>query len=211
MTGTSLRGDTAWLMRFIPIIMMANPSRTDPTERFLSDLPNIFIATPMIARNGENVLGFMRVMISDSPSIAFSDNTHAVAVVPRLAPMISPAALLISMSPELTRPTDRTVIADEDCTTAVTTAPNTNAKKRFFVILPITFLSVPPVKDVSDSLSVSIPVRNSARPQSMVATINNISTDDIWFPFDKQTKRADSGSRSRRCGIYSEKTFFPSK
>ena len=133
----------------------------------------------MMARNGEKVLGFMSIMIKDSPSIAFSDSCHAVAVVPRSAPMIRPIAFPSSMIPELTRPTERTVMAEADCTAAVTSVPNMNAKNRFFVMDPITRFRVPSARDVSESLSISIPVRNRASHPNIVAIIIKISTDDM--------------------------------
>ena len=133
----------------------------------------------MMARNGAKELGLMRVISRDSPSRAFSESTHAVAVVPRLAPMSSPIACPSSMIFELTRPTERTVIADADCTAAVSPAPKRKAKKRFFVIVPITFSSRPPVSLEREPLMVSIPKRKSARPPSIDATTINISIDVI--------------------------------
>ena len=44
-------------------------------------------------------------------------------VVPTLAPMTTPTAWVRFMSPALTKPTKVTVVAEEDCTTAVTRAP----------------------------------------------------------------------------------------
>ena len=159
--------------------MTAKPSSAEPMVFFFSDRQNIVMATPTIARNGENEAGLMIVMINDSPSIAFSDKSQAVAVVPRLAPMTSPAALESSMIPELTRPTASTVIAEEDCTIAVRTVPNRNAKNRCFVIFPISRSRAPPVIAVRDSLIIFMPVRNNARPPSIEATILKISSADI--------------------------------
>ncbi len=167
----------------MPIIIMANPRSAEPVILVFSDLQNNRMATPMIARIGEKKDGLIIVRRSEPPSIAFKDSIHAVAVVPRLAPITSPAALPNSIIPELTSPTESTVIADDDCTIAVTTVPKQYAKKRFLVMPPITFLRAPPVSDVRDSLKVSIPVRNSASPPSIVVIIVNISIVVIYTPF----------------------------
>ena len=156
---------------------------------FFSDLQNMVIATPMIARNGENVLGLMSVIRKDCPSIAFRDRTHAVIVVPRLEPMIRLIALLSSIIPELTRPTERTVIAEEDCTIAVTSVPNRNAKNQLFVSFPIKRLSAPPVSIVRESLSLFIPARNSASPANIEVTIIKASTKVMSIEFLSEYNR----------------------
>jgi len=72
------------------IIIVPKPRSAEPMSRFFFDRTNIVIATPAIARKGEKKLGLMIVMIRDSPPIAFSDSSHAVAVVPRFAPINIP-------------------------------------------------------------------------------------------------------------------------
>ena len=52
-----------------------------------------------------------------------------VIVVPMLAPIIMPTVCLNCMIPELTRPTTITVVAEDDCMTAVIPAPNNTALK----------------------------------------------------------------------------------
>jgi hypothetical protein len=163
--------------------MMEKPSNTDPIFFFFSEWQNMVITTPMTARKGEKELGLMRVIRIDSPSRAFKDSTQAVAVVPRFAPMIKPMALASSIIPELTSPTDSTVIAEEDCTTAVTIVPKRKAKNRFFVTLPMKRFNAPPVIAVRESLKVFIPVKNNANPASIDVITVNISMKDIFISF----------------------------
>ena len=154
-----------------------------PMFFFVWDFENIVNPTPTIARNGENELGLTMVISSDWPSMAFSEITQAVAVVPRFAPMIRLAACFRPMIPEFTRPTERTVIADEDWTMAVSPAPNRNPMNALLVILPSTRSSRPPVIEDREPLSVFMPNRNSARPPSIDATTMKISTELILSPW----------------------------
>ena len=59
--------------------------------------------------------------------------------------MIRPMTLPGSITPALTRPTARTVTAEEDCTTEVKAVPNRKALKRFFVMKPVTLSNRLPV------------------------------------------------------------------
>ena len=65
-------------------------------------------------------------------------SSHAVTVVPIFAPMITPIACLSVISPEFTKPTTITVVADELCITAVTTSP----VKKPVIVLPVILPSV---------------------------------------------------------------------
>ena len=81
---------------------------------------------------------------------------QAVTVVPTLAPIIMPMAWLSCMTPELTKPTTMTVVAEELCMTAVTPRPRRNPLKgledsfsRRSLSLPPAFLSSPsPMADI---------------------------------------------------------------
>ncbi len=56
-----------------------------------------------------------------------------VTVVPMLAPMMMPTAWFNFMMPEFTNPTTMTVVAEEDCMTAVTPTPRSTAFSLFDV------------------------------------------------------------------------------
>ena len=157
-----------------------------------------------MARNGEKKLGLMSVMSRDCPPMAFSDRIHAVAVVPRFAPIIRPIALLNAIIPEFTRPTVRTVVAEADCTRAVMTAPKRNARNRFFVTFPIRRFREPPVIAARESLIAFMPARNSASPPSMeeisirisiVAITINLVHSVIRFPVPRSTARDEIKNR----------------
>ena len=60
----------------------------------------------------------------------------AVIVVPMLAPKITEIACGSPISPALTKPITITVVALEDCRTAVTSAPARAPIKGFFVRIP---------------------------------------------------------------------------
>jgi hypothetical protein len=68
--------------------------------------------------------GFKRFRINEPPSMELRLSIQAVAVVPRFAPMIRLADWASFMMPEFTRPTVRTVVAEEDCTIAVMIVAN---------------------------------------------------------------------------------------
>ena len=57
-SGTSASGSTAPLIADIPYISTTNPSRISPVIFFLSLLPDISRIIPIIARIGENDVGF---------------------------------------------------------------------------------------------------------------------------------------------------------
>ena len=60
--------------------------------------------------------------------------SQAVTVVPMLAPIITPMALVSAIKPAFTKLTSISVVAVEDCTRAVTTIPVSTHLKRFEVI-----------------------------------------------------------------------------
>ena len=68
-------------------------------------------------------LGFSRFIHTFPLSIPARLSSHAVTVVPTLAPMMTLMACRSVISPELTKPTTITVVADELWITAVTPRP----------------------------------------------------------------------------------------
>ena len=93
---------------------MPNPARMPPTLLRFSFFENIKRNTPITARTGAKEDGFKRFIIKLSPLIPVSERIQAVAVVPTLAPMITPIALESSIMPEFTKPTAITVTAEDD-------------------------------------------------------------------------------------------------
>ena len=65
-------------------------------------------------------------------------SSHEVAVVPMFAPMMTPMACFKVISPEFTKPTTMTVVADELWIMAVTTRP----VRKPVIVLPVILLSV---------------------------------------------------------------------
>ena len=91
-SGTSASGFTAELIASIPYIRIAKPTSIFPMSCFFSFLQSIIIITPIIARIGENDIGFNMFIKKLSPCIPVRLNSHDVAVVPILAPIIIPTA-----------------------------------------------------------------------------------------------------------------------
>ncbi len=131
-SGTSFNGATASDMVCMPNIRIAKPKRMPPTFFFLLSFTNRYRIIPTTASSGENEEGFSRRTKIESPCRPDKLSTHAVTVVPTLAPMIMPTACDSSIMPELTKPTTITVAAEEDCMIAVTAAPSRNPRKGVF-------------------------------------------------------------------------------
>ena len=72
----------------IPIISIAKPISIVPKSCFFAFLENIIIATPIIARIGENDVGLSKFIKKFPPSKPARLRIHAVAVVPMFAPII---------------------------------------------------------------------------------------------------------------------------
>ena len=68
---------------------------------------------PIRASIGVKEAGFKRLIQTLPLSIPARLSSHAVTVVPTLAPMITLMACRSVISPELTKPTTITVVADE--------------------------------------------------------------------------------------------------
>ena len=71
---------------------------------------------PAKASIGVKVAGLkrLRIVLAPLPVIPVVLRSHDVTEVPRLAPMITPVACLRVISPELTKPTTITVVAEDD-------------------------------------------------------------------------------------------------
>ena len=156
----------------MPIIMTEKPTTIVPTDLFFSPLANIRNTTPPIARKGVTEDGFRNSSQAEPPS-EFKLSSHAVAVVPRLAPIMTPTDCMTVMILELTRPTTITVVTD-DCTNTDKIVPKAHPAKRFAVILSMRPLSLPPASCVNVSLITFMPNMNSASPLSSPVINSNI-------------------------------------
>ena len=168
--GSLASGSTAELMVSMPNISTAKPSSTCAQSRCFSFFENRTMTTPTAASTGVKVLGFKSCTSRLSPSRLARLRIHDVAVVPMLAPMMTPTACDSRMMPEFTNPTTITVVAEEDWMTAVTSAPSSTP----FHLLEVSFSKIcssrPPLALLSAELMVSIPYKNSARPPTSVST-----------------------------------------
>ena len=82
---------------------------------------------------------------------------QAVIVVPMFAPIITPMAWARVSSPALTKPTTITVVALEDWTSAVTPSPESIPLNGLEVIVPRSFLILPPAAFCMPELIMFIP------------------------------------------------------
>ena len=100
---------------------------------------------------------------------------HAVSVVPMLAPKMMLMVWLNCMMPELTRPTSMTVVAEDDCTAMVMTAPRTMLIQGLAVIFrsissrrpPAIFSRLPDMTFMPKRKKVSPPMRVMTEKISM--------------------------------------------
>ncbi len=167
-SGISFKGLTAALIVFIPNIKMENPNKMPPVDFFRSDLPDINRMTPVIARTGEKVSGFNSIKKKLSLSSPERLRSQEVMVVPILAPMMMPTACSSRISPELTKPTTMTVVAEEDCMRAVVPAPSSTPFMGLSVILVRMASILPPEVFARPSPRRYMPYRKRARPPVMV-------------------------------------------
>ena len=140
----------------------------------LSPLVNINRIMPTNAKIAEKEVGFKSCITILSPSLSMPERLriHEVMVVPTFAPIIIPIACLSFIIPEFTKPTTITVVADEDCITAVTAAPSKKPLKVLLVIFSRVFSSLPPENFSRPSPIVFIPNKKSARPLRSCRTEN---------------------------------------
>ena len=153
--GSLASGSTAVLMVSMPNISTAKPSRICAQSFCLSFFENRMMTTPTAASTGVKVVGFRSCTSRLSPSRLARLRIHDVAVVPMLAPMMTPTI---------------TVVAEDDWMTAVTSAPSSTPFSLLEVSFSSIFSSLPPLALLSAELIVSIPYRNSARPPTSVST-----------------------------------------
>ena len=111
--GTLLSPETASDIVLIPNISVVKPKKIVPISFFLLDLPIIYIISPIRARIGVNESGFNILINQASPSMPLKLIIQDVTVVPTFAPKITLIACFKLISPELTKPTTITVVADE--------------------------------------------------------------------------------------------------
>ena len=132
-SGTSAKGFTAPDIVSIPNISTAKPIKIIPAFFSFSFLENIKNTTPSAANTGEKEEGFNRRTKKLLLSIPDKLKIHEVTVVPMFAPIMIPITCDNFIIPELTNPTTITVVAEEDCITAVTPAPKRTALHRLLV------------------------------------------------------------------------------
>lgn len=102
------------------------------------------------------------------PVIPVRLRTQAVTVVPTLAPMIMLMDWPRVITPEFTKPTTMTVVAEELCITAVTRRPVRKPTTGLSVSLPSTCLRLLPARRSRDCPMMFIPKRKRLRPPSSV-------------------------------------------
>ena len=150
-------------IEFIPNIRSEKPISIVPTVLFLSDFINIISTMPISARTGVKFVGVNRATIP-VPLTEDRLNSQLVAVVPIFAPIITPIACDNFIIPEFTKPTIITVVAAEDCISAVTPAPSATPFSGLEVIFSSHCSSLPPASFSKASDKVCIPNINTARP-----------------------------------------------
>ena len=163
-SGTSASGFTAPLIVSIPNINTENPINMAPTSLRLSCPPLIIRIMPTSASTGVKEDGFSRRIKKFWLSIPVRLSSHEVSVVPILAPIITLTACERVIRPEFTNPTTITVVAEDDCMTAVTPAPRSTAFKRLSVRRSNIRSRRPPDILVSPSPIICIPYRKKDRP-----------------------------------------------
>ena len=168
--GTSAKPPTAEDMVSMPNISVAKPSSTVPVSFFLLSLQNMKKMIPTSASTGVKEVGFRSRTHMLSPLMPPRLSSHAVTVVPTLAPMMTLMACRRVMRPELTKPTTITVVAEELWITAVTPRPVKKPARRPVVILPSRERRRPPARRSSACPISVMPNRNRHSPPSMVNT-----------------------------------------
>ena len=133
---------------------------------------------PTSARTGVNDDGFKRLTHTFSLLMPDNDKIQLVTVVPTFAPIITLIAWRRFISPELTKPTTITVVADELCITAVTAQPVRNPANLLVVIFARMPRSLLPALRSRASPIVFIPNRNRQSPPMSFNASNTV----IIFP-----------------------------
>ena len=130
------------------------PTISSPALRHPGRLQNaIATPTPTMGRA-------MSAMENLNPSAAI---IHAVVVVPRFAPIITPIPSRKVKRPAFTNPTTIIVVAAEACITVVITHPENTPLNRFPAIVRIMERNLSPESFCKPSLIIFIPNRNNPR------------------------------------------------
>ena len=109
------------------------------------------------------------------------DRSHAVTVVPMFAPMMTGMDCRRLRSPELTKPTTMTVVADDDWMTAVTARPVRRPENRPFVSLARIAFRELPARFSSAVPMTLMPNRNRLREPSNVKKLKIVISAKIPF------------------------------
>ena len=168
--GESARGLTASVIRFMPKMRTAKPTRTVPMLCFLSLLQSMVMMTPTMAKTREKFSGLSICIQTASLSMPDRLRIQEVRVVPMLAPKMMWRVWEKSMMPELTRPTIMTVVAEEDWMAMVMTAPMTRLMRGLAVIFFSSSSSLPPAIFSRLPDMTFMPKRKKARPPMRVMT-----------------------------------------
>ena len=123
---------------------------------------------PMSARTGVKELGLSSRSQTLELSMPPRLRSHAVTVVPTFAPMMTLMACRSVISPELTKPTTMTVVADELWMMAVTPRPVRKPTSGLPVIWSSSERSLLPARRSSAEPIRLMPNKNSDKPPSIV-------------------------------------------
>lgn len=111
--------------------------------------------------------GIERTLIENFPNPNKEIN-QAVAVVPIFAPIITPIDCTKLSSPAFTKLTTITVVADDDCMSAVTKSPVSTPVTRFLVIADKIERNLFPASFCNPSLIIFIPYRNRPKEPTSI-------------------------------------------
>ena len=120
----SCKGATASLMADMPNISTAKPMRMLPTWTWLCFLAAMRRMMPTTATIPVRVEVDSRDTQPEPPSRAERHIIQPVTLVPKMAPRMMPMAWLTFITPEFTKPTTITEVAEEDWMMAVTPVPS---------------------------------------------------------------------------------------
>ena len=157
---------------------------------------------PINARIGVNDEGFNMLTKKFLLSIPARLKIHAVTVVPIFAPMMTLIDCLSVMSPEFTKPTTITVVADELWITAVTARPVNSPANLFVVNRPRSNFSPFPAR-LSRAWPISVmPNRNRHRPPiKFNPSKKSIKFSPFLFRLQEQSSGLTSNALSGSCKI----------
>ena len=109
-----------------------------------------------------------------SPEMPVRLSIHAVTVVPMFAPIITLIAWRRVIMPEFTKPTTITVVAEDDCITAVTARPSMRPFMGLLVREASIFLRRLPARFSRALPIMFMPNRNSDRPPMRDKTLKMV-------------------------------------